>query len=68
MEIKNEEEFYNILYSKYKDYLYKLASTKRMLRDIGVKINFAMSKLSVYSVNLTANVNLYNFVLEIFLR
>lgn len=37
--IKNEEEFYNILYSKYKDYLYKLASTKRMLRDIGVKIN-----------------------------
>ena len=37
-------------------------------RDIGVKINFVMGKLSVYSVNLAANANLYNFVLEIFLR
>ena len=37
--LKNEEEFYNILYSKYRDYLYKLGSTKRMLRATGIRIN-----------------------------
>ena len=37
--LKNEEEFYNILYSKYRDYLYKLGSTKRMLRQTGIRIN-----------------------------
>lgn len=37
--IKNEDEFYNILYKKYKDYLYKLTSVKRMLKVIGKRIN-----------------------------
>ena len=37
--VKNEDEFYNILYKKYKDYLYKLTSVKRMLRIIGRRIN-----------------------------
>lgn len=37
--LKNEEEFYNILYSKYRDYLFKLGSTKRMLKATGVRIN-----------------------------
>lgn len=37
--IKNEEEFYNILYKKYKDYLFKLGSTKRMLKLLGIRIN-----------------------------
>lgn len=52
--IKNEEEFYNILYTKYKDYLYKLSSTKRMIRDMGVKINSKkelkdnMEKVKIY--------------------
>lgn len=37
--IKNEEEFYNILYKKFKDYLYRLTSVKRMQRIIGKRIN-----------------------------
>ena len=37
--LKNEEEFYKILYTKYKDYLYKLGSTKRMIRATGIRIN-----------------------------
>ena len=37
--VKNEEEFYNILYHKYKDYLYRLTSVKRMQRIIGRRIN-----------------------------
>lgn len=37
--VKNEEEFYNILYGKFKDYLYKLGSTKRMIKNMGVRIN-----------------------------
>lgn len=37
--IKNEEEFYNILYKKYKDYLYKIGSVKRMIRETGIRIN-----------------------------
>lgn len=36
--IKNEEEFYNILYGKYKSYLYKLSSVKRMMKITGVRI------------------------------
>lgn len=36
--LKNEEEFYKILYTKYKDYLYRLGSTKRMLKTTGVRI------------------------------
>lgn len=36
--IKNEEDFYNILYKKYRDYLYKLSSTKRMLRSNNIRI------------------------------
>ena len=36
--IKNEEEFYNILYKKYKDYLFKLSSVKRMLRTLNIRI------------------------------
>ncbi len=36
--IKSEEEFYNILYKKYKDYLYKLSSVKRMLRTKNFRI------------------------------
>lgn len=37
--VKNEEEFYNILYAKYKEYLYKLTSTKRMIQLTGIHIN-----------------------------
>jgi len=36
--IKNEEEFYNILYKKYKTYLYKLPSVKKMCRVTGARI------------------------------
>lgn len=36
--VKSEEDFYNILYKKYKDYLYKLNSTKRMLRINNIRI------------------------------
>ena len=37
--IKREEDFYNILFKKYKDYLYKLSSVKRMVRATGIRIN-----------------------------
>ncbi|BCN28755.1 ATP-dependent nuclease [Anaeromicropila herbilytica] len=37
--IKNQEDFYNVLYTKYKDYLYKLPSFKRMIKQSGVRIN-----------------------------
>lgn len=37
--IKNEEEFYNTLFKKYKDYLYKLGSVKRMIKMMGIRIN-----------------------------
>lgn len=37
--VKNEEEFYNILYAKYKEYLYRLSSTKRMIQQTGIHIN-----------------------------
>lgn len=36
--VKNEEDFYNILYAKYKEYLYKLASTKHMIEETGIQI------------------------------
>lgn len=37
--VKSEEEFYNILFKKYKDYLYKLSSVKRMIRNYNIRIN-----------------------------
>lgn len=37
--VKSEEEFYNILYQKFKDYLYRLPSVRRMQRVIGKRIN-----------------------------
>lgn len=37
--IKNEEEFYNTLYKKFKSYLYKLSSTKRLIKNTGMRIN-----------------------------
>ena len=37
--VKSEEEFYNILWQKYRDYLYKLPSMKRMCRSKNVRIN-----------------------------
>jgi len=36
--IKSVEEFYTILYKKYKDYLYKLSSTKRMIKALDIRI------------------------------
>lgn len=36
--IKKEEDFYDILYKKYKDYLYKLNSMKRMQRTQNIRI------------------------------
>lgn len=37
--VKNEEEFYNILWQKYKDYLSRLPSMKRMCKFKNVRIN-----------------------------
>ncbi len=37
--IKDEDEFYTTLYRKYKDYLYKLTSFKRLIRTHNVRIN-----------------------------
>lgn len=37
--VKSEEEFYNILYTKWKDYLYKLGSTKRLIKNFNLRIN-----------------------------
>ncbi len=36
--VKSEEDFYNILWQKYRDYLYKLPSMKRMCRVKNVRI------------------------------
>lgn len=36
--IKNKEEFYDILYEKYRAYLYRLPSMKRMIRITGSRI------------------------------
>lgn len=37
--IESEEQFYQILFSKYKEYLYKLASTKKMLEILDISID-----------------------------
>ena len=37
--IDNEEEFYDILYSKYKKQLYKITSVKNMGRKLGIRID-----------------------------
>ena len=37
--IKSEDQFYDILYKKYKEYLYKLPSMKRLIRTKNVRIN-----------------------------
>ncbi|MCI8410789.1 MAG: AAA family ATPase [Lachnospiraceae bacterium] len=37
--IRNEDEFYNTLYKKYKDYLHKIGSVKRMIKATGMRIN-----------------------------
>ena len=36
--VKSEEEFYNILYTKWKDCLYKLGSTKRLIKNYNLRI------------------------------
>lgn len=36
--VKSTEEFYNILFTKYKDYLYRLGSVKRMIKNTGIRI------------------------------
>lgn len=36
--LKKEEDFYDILYEKYKEYLYKLSSVKKMTEKTGVRI------------------------------
>lgn len=36
--VKSEEDFYNILWQKYRDYLYKLPSMKRMCRVLNIRI------------------------------
>ncbi|MCI8716847.1 MAG: AAA family ATPase [Lachnospiraceae bacterium] len=37
--LKSEEQFYDILYKKYKEYLYRLPSMKRLIRTKNVRIN-----------------------------
>ncbi len=37
--LKSEEQFYDILYKKYKEYLYRLTSMKRLIRTKNVRIN-----------------------------
>lgn len=37
--LKSEEQFYEILYKKYKEYLYRLPSMKRLIRTKNVRIN-----------------------------
>ncbi|MDO5522322.1 MAG: AAA family ATPase [bacterium] len=37
--VKSTDEFYNILFTKYKDYLYRLGSVKRMIKNTGIRIN-----------------------------
>lgn len=37
--IRSEEDFYNILYTKYKEHLFKLSSTRKMLKTTGIRIN-----------------------------
>ena len=37
--VKSTEEFYNILFTKYKDYLYRLGSVNRLIKNTGIRIN-----------------------------
>lgn len=37
--IKDEDEFYTTLFKKYKDYLYKITSFKRLIRTQNIRIN-----------------------------
>lgn len=37
--VRSENDFYNILFKKYKDYLYKLGSVRRMIKTTGIRIN-----------------------------
>ena len=37
--VKSEEDFYNILYKKYKDYLYKIPSVRRLCRYKNMRIH-----------------------------
>ena len=37
--IKDEEDFYNILYTKFRDYLHRLPSVKRLIKNTGIRIN-----------------------------
>lgn len=37
--LKSEEDFYNILFTKWKDYLYKLGSSKRLIKNSNIRIN-----------------------------
>lgn len=37
--IKSEEDFYNILYTKFRDYLHRLPSVKRLIKNTGIRIN-----------------------------
>lgn len=36
--VKSEQEFYNIFFTKYKDYLFKLPSMKRMCKNLNIQI------------------------------
>ncbi|MDY4742621.1 MAG: AAA family ATPase [Lachnospira sp.] len=36
--VKSVDEFYDILYLKYKEYLYKLSSTRKMIEKLGITI------------------------------
>lgn len=37
--LKSEEQFYDILYKKYKEYLYRIPSMKRLIRTKNVRLN-----------------------------
>lgn len=58
--IKSEEEFFDILFKKYKDYLYRLVSVKKMKERTGINIrtkedlkkNFETIKIYVRGHNL----------------
>ena len=36
--VKSVDQFYDILYAKYKEYLYRLVSTKKMLEKLNITI------------------------------
>lgn len=37
--VKSEEQFYEILFQKYNEYLYRLTSTRKMIDRLGISIN-----------------------------